>query len=134
MLLVGTHGADGKVIPAALAAISGNAPIDVEKRRKIVNEVFPRLLYICSSVYCFMFGGNMKERQKWVNFILSYASQAAAGIVNQKVLPVLVVVFNTATLSDGIWDVEKATKEANLDANLKAYFRDVHVVCIFHGK
>jgi hypothetical protein len=73
-----------------------------------------------------MFGGNMKERQKWVNLL----NQAATGIVNQKVLPVLIVIFNTATLGDGIWDIERATNAAQLDDNLKAFFSAAHVVCI----
>jgi hypothetical protein len=41
-----------------------------------------------------MFGAGMRQRQKWVEFISTHASQAAARIVNQKVLPVLIVVFN----------------------------------------
>jgi hypothetical protein len=99
-------------------------------RRKLVNEVYPRLLYICSSVYCFMFGATMKERQKWMNFVVSYANQASAGTVNQKVLPILIIAFNTATLGDGIWDLDEATKEARIGSELSNFFQEVHVVCI----
>jgi hypothetical protein len=99
-------------------------------RQKTVNEVYPRLLYICSSVYCFMFGAGMKERQKWTSFVLTYASQAAAGTVNQKVLPILIIVFNTATLGDGIWDTDEATKKANIGDEFSDFFQEVHVVCI----
>jgi hypothetical protein len=79
-----------------------------------------------------MFGASMKERQKWVQYLVSYASHAAAGIVNQVVLPVLIVVFNTAALGDGIWDVKEATEKAQIGDLLKSYFRDVIVVCIKH--
>jgi hypothetical protein len=72
----------------------------------------------------------MKERQKWVQYLICYASQAAAGIVNQAGLPILVVVFNTATLGDGIWDIKEATEKAEIGNQLKMFFKAVHVVCI----
>jgi uncharacterized membrane protein YidH (DUF202 family) len=77
-----------------------------------------------------MFGAAMKERQKWMNFLVSYANQASAGTVNQKVLPILIIVFNTATLADGIWDIDKATTEARIGDELSNFFQEVHVVCI----
>jgi hypothetical protein len=73
----------------------------------------------------------MRERQKWENFIVNYASQAAAGSVNQRYLPVLIIVFNTATLSDGIWDTTEATNKAEISDQLKTFFREVYVVCIY---
>lgn len=127
--LSGTHGTD---LPAALSAqnTGGFEHVDPNLRRKFINEVYPRLLYICSSVYCFMFGATMRERQKWMNFVVSYASFAAAGIVNQKVLPILIIVFNTATFGDGIWDTTRATEEAQIGDELENYFQEVHIVCI----
>jgi hypothetical protein len=77
-----------------------------------------------------MFGASMKERQRWVQNLISYASHAAAGIVNQAVLPVLIVVFNTATLGEGIWDIKEATEKAEIGDQLKMFFQKVHVVCI----
>jgi hypothetical protein len=77
-----------------------------------------------------MFGATMRERQKWMSFVVSYANQAAAGTVNQKLLPILIIVFNTATLGDGIWDTDKATKEAQIGDELSDFFLEVHVVCI----
>jgi hypothetical protein len=100
-------------------------------RRTIVNEVYPRLLYICSTVYCFMFGAGMRQRQKWVDFVESHASQAAARIINQKVLPVLIIVFNMTTAEDGIWDSKTATENAQITDKIKLYFREAHVICIF---
>jgi hypothetical protein len=127
-LSTGTHGTD---LPAAHTASHGIAALaDPHIHRIYVNEVYPRLLYICSNVYCFMFGAGMKQRQKWVDFIENHASQAAAGIVNQRVLPVLIIVFNMTTVEDGIWDTKKATEEAQIKDLVKLYFNDVHVVCI----
>jgi hypothetical protein len=77
-----------------------------------------------------MFGATMKERQKWMYIVLSYANQAAAGTVNQKVLPILIIVFNTATLGDGIWDTSEATEKAQIGDELSDFFQEVHVVCI----
>jgi hypothetical protein len=77
-----------------------------------------------------MFGAGMKQRQKWVDFIETHSSQAAARIVNQQVLPVLIIVFNMTTVEDGIWDTKKVTEEAQIKDLVKLYFSDVHVVCI----
>jgi hypothetical protein len=77
-----------------------------------------------------MFGASMKERQKWVQYLINYANHAASGVVNQAVLPVLIVVFNTATLGDGIWDIKEATERADIEDELKMFFQKVHVVRI----
>jgi hypothetical protein len=77
-----------------------------------------------------MFGAGMRQRQKWTDFLITHAGQAATGIVNQKVLPVLIVVFNMSTKEDGIWNSQKATEEAQISDQIKNYFREVHVVCI----
>jgi hypothetical protein len=79
-----------------------------------------------------MFGAGMRQKQKWMEFLVTHAGQAAARIVNQKVLPVLIVVFNISTKEDGIWDTTKATEEAQIDNHIKNFFREVHVVCIFN--
>jgi hypothetical protein len=84
-------------------------------------------------VYCFLFAAGMRQRQKWVDFIATHARHAAARIVNQKVLPVLIVVFNMVTVEDGIWDPKRATEEAQIGDQIKNYFREVHVVCIFNS-
>ena len=102
-------------------------------RKSFVNRAFPRLLYMFSSVFCFMFNGSPKEQQTWAGLISTYASQAAAATINQLVLPVLVVVFNKVTMEEGVWDVEEASAKFQDIGVLKSLYREVRVVCILSG-
>jgi hypothetical protein len=102
----------------------------MESRKKFVNIAFPRLLYLVSTLFCFVFSGSAKERQLWEGNISTYASQAAAATVNQLALPTLIVVFNKVTLSDGVWDIKEASKQCS-DMNFINFFSKVIVVRIF---
>lgn len=105
----------------------------LQSRKPYVNTVFPRILYMFSSVYCFVFSGSVKEQQTWVEILLSYASQAAAATVNQSSRPVLVVIFNKTTLDEGEWNIETASAKCQ-DLRFMNFFSEVNVVCIFACK
>jgi hypothetical protein len=89
------------------------------------------MLYMCSSVYVFMFAAKVAERQSWFQSISCYANQAAAATVNQRTLPVLILVFNKVPKEDGVWEVDKATLHAQIGDQFSNVFREVHVVRIF---
>jgi hypothetical protein len=104
----------------------------MDVRKPFVNRAFPRLLYMFSSVYCFVFTGSAKEQQTWIGLVSAYASQAAEATVNQLTLPVLIVIFNKATLDEGVWNIEEAsTRIANTSSIFKNLFSEVKIVCIY---
>jgi hypothetical protein len=41
-------------------------PVDPQIRRNFVNEAYPRMLYMCSSVYIFTFSAAVAQQQNWL--------------------------------------------------------------------
>jgi hypothetical protein len=66
--------------------------------------------------------------------IESYANQAAGATVNQRTLPVLILVFSKVTKEAGVWDIAQATEHANIGSRFAKVFREVHVVRIYEYK
>lgn len=102
----------------------------LEMRKPYVNTAYPRLLYMFSTVFVFVFTGSFKEKQTWVKTIEKYASLAASATINQLSLPSLVVIFNKCSYSEGIWDTEEASARAKNILEFKNLFSEVKIVCI----
>jgi hypothetical protein len=135
VLLLDCEGINGTT-PSAFKSVFRHLPLErlnklLDIRKDFVNAAFPRLLYMFSSVFCFLFNGSAKEQQTWVGYISTYASAAAAATVNQLTLPVLIVVFNKVTMDEGVWDVEEASAKFKGINEFNNLFKEVKVVCIF---
>lgn len=101
-----------------------------EQRSKLVNNCFPRLLYMFSEILCYVTTSSKAERQTLVNLLVSYGRVAASGTINQRRLPELVIVFNKVAADQGKWDLSKASKDFRDEPELKKFFRTITVVDI----
>lgn len=99
-----------------------------ELRKPYVRIAFPRLMYMFSDVFCFIFTGSAQQVESIVGALSEYGRMAAAKTVNQSILPSLILIFNKVTKNAGEWDVETAS--ARYNSALLDYFDVVRVVYI----
>jgi hypothetical protein len=104
-----------------------------EERKNVVKKVYPRLLYMFSDIVCFITTLSKREQQTLIEQLTVYGGLAAAATVNQSRLPLLLLVFNKSSQSEGKWSVEEASRDFNKNEELKLYFREIRVVgiCFF---
>ena len=103
-----------------------------EQRTEVVKKVYPRLLYMFSDIVCFVTTLSKREQQTLVAQLTAYGGVAAAATVNHSRLPLLILVFNKASQSEGKWNVDHSSRDFNTNPELRLYFRDIKVVGIFN--
>jgi hypothetical protein len=132
-LLLDCEGSSAGAIPTGLKETSHYTDESndvVETRRPFVNIAYPRLLYLFSDVFCFVFAGSAKELETILGDVVEYGKMVASGTVNQSNLPALVLVFNKVTEREGIWDVTEASKPFNTLPEIQGIYSSVQVVDI----
>ena len=123
-------------------------------RARMVEMVYPRLLYMFSDVILYPFVGSPAEIQSYGQDLLEFSAIASARTVNSAVLPSLCIIFNKRAMQDchGYLQQEGEANEASITRATEAWigqhrdifeqlrlvFREVKVIhipnCVDHPR
>lgn len=97
-----SEGLKGSEIPNQLNRfLSHGTPSSkmIESRKKLIQQIFPRLLYTNCDVICCPFSGSVRDTTPCVE-LLEFSSLGCSRLVNEQNLPSLVIIFNKQQLYD----------------------------------
>lgn len=103
---------EGTDVPRSLKRLTDGEA--ATKRRRLVETVYPRLLYAFSTCIVFVTSGHLAESAEIGRRLISYAAQGANGSKNQEFKPSFFVVFNC------FWDGTDARFDWSIDASSAA--------------
>jgi hypothetical protein len=135
MMVIDSEGIEGADRPQALDARWQSSDPEILKRRKtIVTEAYPKLLFAVSHVFCFVFDRASSERGYVIRLLRDYGRTACARLTSQPSFPSLIIVFNNHN-GKVETDVDKASEEwlgidSALSDELKLYYFDIKVIYI----
>ncbi|KAM5380846.1 hypothetical protein ACJZ2D_003370 [Fusarium nematophilum] len=73
--------------------------VNQETRKHVVENLFPRLLYAYSDVICFV-ADNARKSNEFLKRLITWAQEGHDRILNQRILPALIIVLNKDIVSD----------------------------------
>eukprot|EP01133_Synstelium_polycarpum_P017101 gene17101-20370_t len=109
-----------------------NNGADDKERLQFVNTTYPRLLYLFSNVFVFVFDASLKQKGTIANYLIHYAYTGASKSANQFLRPHLVLIINKAKGNPEL-EVSKSTKAFLVDEvtePLKVLFQSINVINI----
>ncbi|EFA75134.1 patatin family protein [Heterostelium album PN500] len=123
---------------------SSNNSISYDYRRSFIDTCYPRLLYLFSDVFVYVFNQTAKQKENVISELLSYAAESAAASVNQLTKPHLIVAFNKSndvpTYDNDeareliFHDKDDGSAHSQNIKELKKYYQSLNVIFIPPGK
>eukprot|EP01133_Synstelium_polycarpum_P017100 gene17100-20367_t len=129
-IMVDTEGFGGGYVTAMKG--SGSDNVAGKERIQFIKTTYPRLLYLFSNVFVFVFEADPRGKGTIAEYLINYAYTGAARSANQFLRPHLIVIFNKVNGKMDL-DISMSTKaflEDELTKPLGLLFQSINVIYI----
>ncbi|EGG22749.1 patatin family protein [Cavenderia fasciculata] len=115
-------------------------PDQLSYRRRFIDTCYPRLLYLFSDVFIYVYNQSAQNSVDVISHLLSYAEDSSVSTINQPTKPHLIVVYNKATnitsydvteASNKIFPPDSDNKEL---VELRGHYKTLNAIFIPPGK
>ncbi|KAM9973273.1 hypothetical protein ACTFIR_012649 [Dictyostelium discoideum] len=134
-IILDSEGIGGTDIPVCLKKLLESINIYsnsfIESRNKIVQNCYPRFLYIVSDVIVFTFKGDPKEKNRIYKTIINF-SLVSLKISYNQVKPQLIILLNKQSSPSDLDDIDNAKNDffsnEESEEELKKYYQSISVI------